>query len=153
MLEKHLMVRSLIDFLLVAALALGASACASPGGNGSPTGPSGPTGGGSSGAVISGTVIGRPLSAGNLATALDSGSTLTVNVAGTSLTVSVDPSGHFEIFGVPPGNVELVFTDASSSWIVVLINVAAGENIQIQINLSSGIPTIVSQSRSTTKAS
>lgn len=149
------MIRSLIDFLLVAAVALGASACAGSGG-GSPIDPSG--GGGSNGpgagpgAVISGTVIGRQSSAQSAAATLDGTSALTVTVNGTSLTVTVSASGHFEISDVPPGNVELVFRDGSSSWIVVLMDVVAGQQIEIQVNLSTGIPTIVSQSRSTSSA-
>ena len=151
------MIRLLIDFLIVAFLTLSASACAGAGadGNGSPTGPSGPTGStgpAASGAVISGTVIGRAASGQSLASTLDSSGTLTVTVGGTSLTVTVSASGHFEISGVPAGNVELVFRDASSSWIVVLMDVADGQQIQVQINLSSGIPTIISQSRSTSAA-
>ena len=149
------MIRSGIDFLLVAALALSASACGGSGENGRPTGPSGSsgsTGPAGSGAVISGTVIGRQSSGQSLGSTLDSPSTLTVTVNGTSLTVTVTASGHFEISDVPPGNVELVFRDASSSWIVVLMDVVVGEQIQIQVNLSSGIPTIVSQSRSTSAA-
>ncbi len=151
------MIRLLIDFLVVAFLTLSASACAGAGGggNGSPTGPSGPTGStgpAASGAVISGTVIGRAASGQSLASTLDSPSTLTVTVGGTSLTVTVSASGHFEISGVPAGNVELVFRDASSSWIVVLMDVADGQQIQVQINLSTGTPTIISQSRSTSAA-
>jgi hypothetical protein len=151
---EHLMIRSLIDFLLVAALALGASACAGSGG-GSPIdpGPGGSPGpGAGSGAVISGTVIGRQSSGQTAAATLDGAPALTVTVNGTNLTVTVSASGHFEISDVPPGNVELVFRDGSSSWIVVLMDVAAGQQIQIQVNLSSGIPTIVSQSRSTSSA-
>ena len=148
------MIRSGIDFLLVAALALSASACGGSGENGGPTGPSGPsgsTGPAGSGAVISGTVIGRQGSRQSLGSTLAT-STLTVTVNGTSLTVTVSASGHFEISDVPPGNVELIFTDASSSWIVVLMDVVAGDQIQIQVNLSGDIPTIVSQSRSTSAA-
>lgn len=142
------MIRSLIDFLLVAALALGASACSGSGG-GSPIGPGGPGGSSGAGAVISGTVVGRGSSGQSVAQMLDSSAALTVRVNGTSLMVTVDASGRFEISDVPPGNVELEFSDGSTAWIVVLMDVVAGERIQIQINLSGDIPTIVTQSRST----
>jgi hypothetical protein len=146
------MIRSLIDILVVTAVAFGLSACGSTsGGPGSPTGPSGPSGSATSGAVISGTVIGRPLTAARLGPALDGPSTLTVTVGGTSTTVTVDASGHFEISGVPEGNIELIFRDGSTSWIVVIMGVAAEEQIQIQINLSSGEPSIVSQTRTSAK--
>jgi hypothetical protein len=146
------MIRPLIDFLLVAALALGISACggSSAGLGGSPTAPSG-TSGHPSGAVISGTVIGRPLATQSIGPTLDSPSTLTVTVAGTNITVTVDASGHFEISGVPAGNIELLFRQGSSTWTVTITGVAAEEQIQIQINLSSGTPTVVSQSRTMAK--
>ncbi len=145
------MIRSLIDILVVASLVLGASACggSTPGGNGSPTGPSGSSGPVVSGAVIRGTVIGRPLTAAKLGPTLDSASTLTVTVGGTSLTVAVDATGHFVISGVPAGNIELIFRDESSAWIVVITGVASAEQIDIQINLSNGIPTVVAINRST----
>ena len=147
------MIRSLIDILVVASLVLGASACgpSTPGGSGSPTGPSGSSGPVVSGAVISGTVIGWPLTAAKLGPALDAGATLTVTVGGTSLTVAVDATGRFVISGVPAGNIELIFEDGSSAWIVVIIGVGSEEQIELRINLSDGIPTVVSQSRSTAK--
>jgi len=61
------------------------------------------------------------LSAATLGPTLDGVSTLTVTIAGTSLTVSVDASGHFELSGVPPGNIELLFRDGSSTWTVVIV--------------------------------
>jgi hypothetical protein len=147
------MIRSLINLLVAYSLVLAASACggSAPGAGGSPTGPSGSSGAVASGAVISGTVIGRTLSAATLGPTLDGVSTLTVTVAGTSLTVTVDATGHFELSGVPAGNIELLFRDGSSTWTVVIEGVAAEEQIQIQINMSSGTPKIVSESRSTAK--
>jgi len=147
------MIRPLSILLVVSSLILCISACggSTPGANGSPTAPSGSSGAVASGAVISGTVIGRSLSARTLGPTLDAPSTLTVTVAGTKLTVTVDATGHFEISGVPAGNIELLFRDGSETWTVVISGVAEEEQIQIQINLSSGTPTIISQSRSTAK--
>ena len=129
---------------------LSASACSGAGG-GSPTGPSGPSGSTGGSAVINGTVVGRSLTAQRLGMALESASTMTVSVEGTNITVTVDASGHFEITGVPAGEVQLVFRDGSSTWAVIITGVGSEEQIQIQVNLNSGAATIVSQSRSTAK--
>jgi hypothetical protein len=101
------------------------------------------------GAVINGTVIGRTLSTRSMAMTLDSPSTLTVTVG--QLTVTVDASGHFEISGVPSGDINLVFRDGPSTWTVSVAGVVPEEQIQIQINLSSGTPRVVSETRSTAK--
>jgi hypothetical protein len=144
------MTRFLVDALIVALLMMGSSACSAAGG-GSPTGPSGPSGSTGS-AVISGTVVGRPLTAAaKVGMALDSASTMTVSVEGTNITVTVDATGHFEISGAPSGEVQLLFKDGPSSWAVIITGVGAEEVIQIQINLSGGAATIVSQSRSNAK--
>jgi hypothetical protein len=144
------MIRLLRLLLVAECLIFGAISCggSTPDGSGSPTGPSGSFGALPSGAVILGTVFGRPLAPASQVRTLDAPSALTVSVAGTSLTVTVDGSGHFEIFEVPAGNVELVFREGSSAWRVAIAGVAEEEQIQIQINLSSGTPTIVSLSRS-----
>ena len=86
-----------------------------------------------------------------MTTTLDGPSTLTVNIAGTDLTVTVDASGHFEMSGVPQGDINLVFRDGSSTWTVNVAGVGAEEQIQIQINLSSGIPKVISETRSLAK--
>ena len=144
------MTRFLIDTVIVASLMMGSSACSATGG-GSPTGPSGPSGSTGS-AVISGTVVGRQLTAAaKLGMALDSASTMTVSVEGTNITVTVDATGHFEISGAPAGEVQLLFKDGASSWAVIITGVGAEEVIQIQINLSGGAATIVSQTRSNAK--
>jgi hypothetical protein len=104
-----------------------------------------------SGAVISGIVTGRTSSPTSLGMTLDAPSALTVTVGGTNLTVTVDATGHFEISGVPQGDINLTFRDGSSTWTVTIAGVGAEEQIQIQINLSSGTPKVISETRSTAK--
>ena len=103
------------------------------GGSGNPGSPSG-----GAGATIAGTV---------------SRSAETVAVANTSLSAAVDGSGHFQIGGVPTGNVQLKFKGAAVDATAQLSNVAQDEFIEIQVQVSGGSATIVNESRSSGKVS
>ena len=78
---------------------------------------------------------------------------LTVAVLGTDLSAPVDSSGYFEIGRVPAGNVQLKFKDAALDATAQLSNVAQGEFIEIQVNISGTSAIIVNESRSSGKVS
>jgi len=103
------------------------------GGSGNPGSPSG-----GAGATVAGTV---------------SRSTETVAVASTGLSAAVDGSGHFQIDGVPAGNVQLKFKGAAVDATAQLLNVAPDEFIEIQVQVNGGSATIVNESRSAGKVS
>jgi len=85
------------------------------------------------------------------ATGIPSG--LSVTVVGTDLSTAVDSSGYFQVAGIPTGNVELSFRDATASATAQLSNVRQNEFIEIQVQLSGSTATIVSQVRSQGKVS
>ncbi len=103
------------------------------GGSGNPGSPSG-----GASATIAGTV---------------SRSAETVAVASTGLSAAVDGLGHFQIDGVPAGNVQLKFKGAVVDATAQLSNVAPDEFIEIQVQVSGGSATIVNESRSSGKVS
>jgi uncharacterized repeat protein (TIGR01451 family) len=107
-----------------------------------PTAPSPSTGGsGSGGATIAGTVR------------ASSPAGFTVAVAGTNLASGVEASGAFQLAGVPAGNVQLQFRNASATATAQLANVGSEETIQIEVQVSGTSATILSESRSTGKVS
>lgn len=119
------------------------------------TPPAGPSGWG---ATIAGTVNGRnalalssPMAMGLAPGAASSG--LTVTVVGTDLTVNVDVSGRFQITGVPPGDVQLSFSDGSVSATISLEDVGNQQLVEIQVNLNGGSAVVVSDVRSDGKVS
>ena len=103
------------------------------GGSGNPGSPSG-----GAGATIAGTV---------------NRSAETVTVASTSLSAAVDGSGHFQIGGVPTGNVQLKFKGAAVDATAQVSNVAPDEFIEIQVLVNGGSATILNESRSAGKVS
>jgi len=103
------------------------------GGSGNPGSPSG-----GAGATIAGTV---------------NRSAETVTVASTSLSAAVDGSGHFQIGGVPMGNVQLKFKGAAVDATAQVSNVAPDEFIEIQVLVNGGSATILNESRSAGKVS
>lgn len=143
-------IRTLIGASCLALVA--AAGCSS--GVTTPTGLAGSTGTGSAGATIAGTVNGgnmvsstaSPVSIALAEAAAPSG--MTVTVVGTNLTTSVDIRGHFELAGVPAGNVRLEFKRGSISATVQLSNVGEEELVEIQVNVSGTAATIVNESRS-----
>lgn len=122
-------------------------------GGSSPTGPSD-----QSGATIAGVVNGgnmtSPLSsasAGLSGAAAPSG--MTVSVAGTNLSAVVDVLGHFQIAGVPPGDVQLRFTSLNVNASVQISNVGQQELVEIQVSVTGSTATVVSDVRTTGKVS
>ena len=116
---------------------------------GNPAGPSG-----SDAATVAGVVF------------LDGGSTKGVNaingapasgvvvtVAGTNLSVAVQPSGYFQLPGVPAGTVRLQFRDGSVNAGAELPNVRPGQLVEIEVQVNGSAATVVSDLRSDTKVS
>jgi hypothetical protein len=128
---------------LIASLCLTIVAAAA-GCGGAGSAPTSPSSTGGVGATIAGTVraAGASAPAG-----------LTVAVVGTSLSMAVESSGEFQVDGVPPGNVQLQFRNASMSASAQLANVANDELVQIQVQLNGSSASIVSEVRSTGKVS
>ena len=124
---------------LLLASCLAVIAAAGCGGGATPTGPSS-TGG--AGATIAGTVS----SAGAPAA-------LTIAVVGTSLSAAVEASGSFQIPGVPSGNVQLQFRNASVNATAQIANIGSDELVQIEVQVSGSSATIVSEVRSNGKVS
>jgi hypothetical protein len=118
-------------------------AVAGCGGSGGST-PTAPTSTGGAGATIAGTVSG----AGATAPA-----GLTVAVAGTSLSSAVEASGAFQLPGVPTGNIQLQFRDATVNATAQIANVGSEELIQLQVRLNGSSVTIVSEVRTSGKVS
>jgi hypothetical protein len=109
------------------------------GGGAAPTAPSS-TGG--SGATIAGTVR-------SAAASVPAG--LTVAVAGTGLSVAVESSGDFQLDGVPSGNVQLQFKNASVNATAQIPNVADDQLVRIQVQLNGSTASVVSEERSSGK--
>jgi len=103
---------------------------------GSPTSASGDS------ATISGTVTGSTVPGG-----------LTVAVVGTGLSTPVETSGHFQIDGVPSGDVQLRFKDAGVDAIARVPNVASDQFVEILVQLNASSALIVNDTRSNGKAS
>jgi len=121
---------------VVACLALAAvSGCA--GGSVNPGSPSG-----GAGANIAGTVSRSTEPLG-----------MTVGVVSTDLSAAVDGAGHFQLGGVPAGNVQLKFKGAAVDAIAQLSNVAQNDFIEIQVQVNGGSATIVNENRSSGKVS
>ena len=78
---------------------------------------------------------------------------LTVSVVGTSLSAVVETAGEFQITGVPSGNVQLLFKDATVNAMAQLANVGPEEFIQIQVNVNGTTATIMNEARSAGKVS
>lgn len=125
------------SFLIACGLALVAAGC-----GGSGTAPTAPSSTGGAGATIAGTVSG----AGAAAPA-----GMTVAVVGTSLSAAVETSGGFHLPGVPAGNVQLQFKNASVNATAQIANVANEELVQIQVQVSGSSASIVSEVRSSGK--
>jgi uncharacterized protein DUF5666 len=62
--------------------------------------------------------------------------TLTVTVNGTNITSNVDGNGNFQLTGVPPGNVTLMFSGAGANASITLSNVPANAQISITVTLN-----------------
>lgn len=62
--------------------------------------------------------------------------TLTVTANGTNITSNVDGNGNFQLTGVPPGNVTLMFSGAGANASITLNNVPANAQISITVTLN-----------------
>jgi hypothetical protein len=139
-------VKRLRSTVVVAALCVVAAACSS---NGSPTTPSHAAMAG--GATIIGHVSGissttnsqRQLEGGSsvgtangLTFTQSASTTLTVTVNGTNITSNVDGNGNFQLTGVPPGDVTLMFSGAGANASITLNNVPANAQISITVTLN-----------------
>ena len=80
-------------------------------------------------------------------------SELTVTVVGTNLSAVVDASGYFQVSGVPPGTIQLLFKGGSVSASAELSDVGQEELIEIEVQVSGTSATIVSEVRSNEKVS
>ena len=113
-----------------------ASCAAAACGSFSATEPSGIGPAGSSGAVITGTVLGLAPSA---LTAADSGgpvsNSFTVAIAGTNIVSGVDSTGKFRLSGIPSGPVQLNFKGAGFEAALTL-TVTEGERIELTVRIS-----------------
>ena len=106
---------------------------------GSPTAPSDGSAGGSTGAVISGTVT-----RGQSGLVL---SGLTAQVVGTGLTAPVADTGAFEIPGVPAGTARLQFRNDAINATTEVANVSLNQFITLQVQLNATSATIVDETR------
>jgi hypothetical protein len=117
----------------------------------SPTGPtftnrlSGPPtiGNVSSGAVITGRIIGSDLSG----TTQSSVTSPRVGIAPPGISTVAGRDGSFTLAGVPPGNVTLIITDNGISAGILLTNVGVNQLIILDVRVSGDIATIESERR------
>lgn len=98
--------------------------------------PAAPSGAVANGATIAGVVSGV------------SASGLTATVTGTSLSTTVDGSGRFELANVRAGSARLEFRNGGTSVSTLVANVADGQFIELQVQISGANATIVSDVRS-----
>jgi hypothetical protein len=139
-------VKRLCSITIVAAVCIVVAACSS---NGSPTTPSHIARAG--GATIVGHVNGLSSSTNSqrhldgtssvgmpnaLTFTENASTTLTVTVNGTNITSNVDGNGNFQLTGVPPGDVTLMFSGAGGNASITLNNVPANAQISITVTLN-----------------
>jgi hypothetical protein len=77
-------------------------------------------------------------------------SEITVTIVGTSLSAVVDASGFFQLTGVPSGDVQMQFQNATMTATVQIRNVGEGL-IEIQVQVTGNSATVVSEVRSNEK--
>ncbi len=105
-------------------------------------------------AIASSTAASAATSATTAATApVALASTLTVTVMGTNLSTTVEPSGYFQLPGVPSGTVRLQFRDAGVDASVEIGNVGKESLIEIQVQLTNTSAVVVEEVRSNSKVS
>ena len=116
---------------------------------GSPTRPSDV-----SGATVAGTVYsGAGATKGMHALSGTPAAGLTVSVVGTALSATVESSGYFQLSGVPAGTVRLQFRDSNVNATTELSNIKAEQLVEIQVEVSGGTATVLSEERSEAKVS
>lgn len=117
-----------------------------------PTGPSDLSGATIAGTVNRGNALMLPATrTGVTSAAAPSG--MTVTVVGTNITASVDINGAFQITGVPSGNVQLQFKDATVDATIQISGVGDEELIRIEVSVTGATATVVSETRSSGKVS
>jgi hypothetical protein len=97
----------------------------------------------SSGAVITGRIIGSDLSGFTQ-------SRLTaprIGIAPPGISTVAGRDGSFTLAGVPPGNVTLIVTDNGVSTGILLTNVGVNQLIFLDVRVNAGVPTIESEHR------
>ena len=105
----------------------------------------------SAGATINGLVNGVASSTGKSMPAAATTSALTVTVEGTGLSVTVDASGHFQLAGVPSGDVRLRFSGGGIDAAILVANVGQDEQIQLHVSITGATAVVVSEVRSASK--
>jgi hypothetical protein len=70
-----------------------------------------------------------------------------VTIVGTDITSTVDGKGDFTLTGVPPGDVQLKFSNRGSSALITLSGVAAGDRIHIVVTLNGNDAKVDSDDR------
>ena len=133
-------------FLAIVLLSLGAlSACNS---NSNPAGPSSQSGATVNGSVFApggGNASTQTVSAGPMET-ISAG--MTVSVTGTNVTAQVNAAGRFALLNVPPGNAELRFNAPGILASISLIELQAGQTIELTVTVSDTSATVESDRRS-----
>jgi hypothetical protein len=84
---------------------------------------------------------------------IEAATALTVSVVGTNLSATVEPSGYFQLPGVPSGTVRLQFRDAGVDATVEIANVGHEPLIEIQVQLTSTSAVVVNEVRTNSKVS
>jgi len=115
-----------ITFLLLAAAIVGCGRSFNPAEATDPS--ASPT----SGATITGTVLGASVSARS---ADSTGGSMTITVVGTNITVTVGVGGKFTIHGVPSGDITLKFHGVGGDANVQVTQVTEGETITITVTI------------------
>jgi Domain of unknown function (DUF5666) len=130
--------------VLAIAFVLLAMVIAGCGGSSNPATPTNPTSSPTSGAVITGTVLGSSVGA----RAADStGGGMTVSVVGTNITVTVGLTGQFTIPGVPAGDITLKFHGVGGDATVTVTQVTQGETINITVTIQGTTATAETETR------
>lgn len=101
------------------------------------------------GAVVAGVVTsgGGAFDAGTAGDAGAVPSGLTVTVMGANRSATVNATGSFEITDVPPGTIQLQFTNAAINATVTIANVSSDQYVLLQIQLTSTTAVVVSDDR------
>ncbi len=101
--------------------------------------------GGSSSAATAG------VNSGSISAASTAPPGLLVSVAGTAINASVDAAGKFQLKNVPPGLADLRFSAPGLSAALGLSDLKGGDDVTIQVSLTSSSATIESDRRSNGK--
>jgi hypothetical protein len=73
---------------------------------------------------------------------------MTVSVVGTNVTAQVNAAGRFALLNVPPGNADLRFNAPGVLASISLLDLQAGQTIELTVTVSDTIATVESDRRS-----